>query len=514
MAISINLTETVIDATVTNTDITVALTDATTNVALTYPGPQGAKGDTGSTGPANTLAIGTVTGGTAAAATITGTAPNQTLNLTLPKGDKGDTGATGATGQTGAKGDKGDTGASGVVSVTSPITNTGTSGSAVIGIDQTLITLARTQITGTAVTETAGKALTAGTADYATLAGTSTYATTSGTAAYGTLSGTATYATTSGTATYATTAGTATGAGTATTSGTASYATTSGTATYATTAGTSVYATTSGTSAYATTSGTATYATGAGTATTSGTASFATTSGTAVYATNAGTSVYATTSGTATYATTSGTAVNISGTIAPTQVTGTAVTAPNFRANMHAADNSLEIVNRILMSGSSGAYQNGRLTLIGFTPVSDFTVSTIAMYVSSGGTDSGGTTVRRMGIYTESGGTYTLVARTASDATLFTNSTSLEARNLSTTGGYPATYTLTAGSRYYFGFICYNTGGTYSGPSFPTSAAIGVTSFISTLSPVIAVIKTVQTELPASVTSMTVTGTIHWARLT
>lgn len=66
--------------------------------------PKGEKGDTGATGPANTLSIGTVQGGATAAATITGTAPNQTLNLTLPKGDKGDTGATGSTGPAGADG--------------------------------------------------------------------------------------------------------------------------------------------------------------------------------------------------------------------------------------------------------------------------------------------------------------------------------------------------------------------------------------------------------------------------
>jgi len=44
-------------------------------------------------GPANTLTIGTVTDGDTASATITGTAPDQTLNLTLPKGDPGDDGA-------------------------------------------------------------------------------------------------------------------------------------------------------------------------------------------------------------------------------------------------------------------------------------------------------------------------------------------------------------------------------------------------------------------------------------
>ena len=70
-------------------------------VSVGPQGPQGEKGDKGDTGatgatgatgpagPANTLSIGTVTQGTEAEATITGAAPNQTLNLVLPKGDAG-----------------------------------------------------------------------------------------------------------------------------------------------------------------------------------------------------------------------------------------------------------------------------------------------------------------------------------------------------------------------------------------------------------------------------------------
>lgn len=68
---------------------------------LTFGLPRGEKGAPGATGPANTLAIGTVTKGTEAAATITGDAPNQTLNLVLPKGDPGGVGPTGPTGETG-----------------------------------------------------------------------------------------------------------------------------------------------------------------------------------------------------------------------------------------------------------------------------------------------------------------------------------------------------------------------------------------------------------------------------
>lgn len=53
---------------------------------------QGPVGPQGPAGPVNQLSLGTVTTGTQAAATLTGTAPNQTLNLTLPQGPKGDSG--------------------------------------------------------------------------------------------------------------------------------------------------------------------------------------------------------------------------------------------------------------------------------------------------------------------------------------------------------------------------------------------------------------------------------------
>lgn len=52
------------------------------------------KGNDGDPGPANSLVIGTVTEGPAAASII-GDAPTQTLNLVLPKGDPGDTGPRG-----------------------------------------------------------------------------------------------------------------------------------------------------------------------------------------------------------------------------------------------------------------------------------------------------------------------------------------------------------------------------------------------------------------------------------
>ena len=76
-----------------NTNVSVSVSSGSYEVSAVAV--TGLKGDTGETGATNTLAIGTVStvaAGGSATATITGTAPNQTLNLGIP------TGATGAQG--------------------------------------------------------------------------------------------------------------------------------------------------------------------------------------------------------------------------------------------------------------------------------------------------------------------------------------------------------------------------------------------------------------------------------
>jgi hypothetical protein len=65
-----------------------------------------------------------------------------------PQGIQGVAGATGATGAAGTNGTNGTNGTSGVVAVTSPITNSGTSSSANIGINQSLLAIAQSQVTG------------------------------------------------------------------------------------------------------------------------------------------------------------------------------------------------------------------------------------------------------------------------------------------------------------------------------------------------------------------------------
>lgn len=77
-------------------------------------GDTGPQGDPGKTGTTPVLTIGAVMTGSNASASISGTAEAPVLNLTLPKGEKGDTGqkgADGVQGQAGPKGEKGDPGA-------------------------------------------------------------------------------------------------------------------------------------------------------------------------------------------------------------------------------------------------------------------------------------------------------------------------------------------------------------------------------------------------------------------
>lgn len=86
------------------------LTDHWFNIGV-FPGPStvpGPKGDTGETGPAPNLTIGTVTSTLSQPqVTIEGTSPNYTLNFKLQKGDKGDPGTNGRNGVDGKNGKDG-----------------------------------------------------------------------------------------------------------------------------------------------------------------------------------------------------------------------------------------------------------------------------------------------------------------------------------------------------------------------------------------------------------------------
>jgi hypothetical protein len=126
--VTLEVQETTTSLVVNATTTDVNVTETFTTLSLGNAGPQGIQGVVG---PANTLTVGTVTKSSddTAVVTITGTAPDQTIDFVLPRGlqgiqgiqgTTGATGATGATGPTGPQGDKGDKGDTG---------NTGATGS-------------------------------------------------------------------------------------------------------------------------------------------------------------------------------------------------------------------------------------------------------------------------------------------------------------------------------------------------------------------------------------------------
>jgi len=97
------------------------------------------------------------------------------------------------------------------------------------------------------------------------------------------------------------------------------------------------------------------------------------------------------------------------------------------------------------------SFASGQIYHTKIVPHRDFTVTNIAFV--SGSTAASSATLIRFGIYTRSGSTFTLVARTASDTSIFAATETKYTRALDTTGGYPATYSMTAGTEYWVSLI-------------------------------------------------------------
>ena len=138
----VSVVESLTKVTVTEQDVLVSITEQPVQISTATTGLQGIQGEVG---PANTLTVGTVEAAEddTAEVTITGEAPDQTINFVMPRGlqgiqgIQGTTGATGATGATGPtgpqgekgdKGDKGDTGSTGATGATGSQGETGPKG--------------------------------------------------------------------------------------------------------------------------------------------------------------------------------------------------------------------------------------------------------------------------------------------------------------------------------------------------------------------------------------------------
>ncbi len=140
-----------------------------------------------------------------------------------------------------------------------------------------------------------------------------------------------------------------------------------------------------------------------------------------------------------------------------------------------------------------------------FTPLITLTVSQITML--SGNTLASGLTLARIGLFTydEATGIATLVARTASDTTLFTATRTAYTRLFDTTGGFPSTYTLQAGVRYGVGLLCIGT-------TMPTIQGNAGLAEMSALTPRLSAIRTSQSDLSTG-TATNAQSQVLYARL-
>lgn len=182
--------------------------------------------------------------------------------------------------------------------------------------------------------------------------------------------------------------------------------------------------------------------------------------------------------------------------------------------NLLFTGSSAETVNRAIGTASSDTPATGSAALTLFRAEKTITVGNVTMI--TGASASSGLSLARMGLYTIDGsGNATLVARTASDTTLFNSGSAVYTRAFSTAGGYPATYKIQQGSLYAIGVICVGTtGGNYL--STLILSASTVIGDLMGLSPRIAGNVTGQTDLPTSIASGSFSrrGRLHYGRFT
>jgi len=445
-------------------------------------GPTGATGAIGATGPTGSVGPTGPTGATGAASNVTGpTGPtgaqgSQGVPITL-KGSKatvgalpatgnvindawivdadgdiyvwngaswysagqivgatGPTGPAGGIGPTGPQGDGGPTGPSGIVSVTGPITNTGTSTEAIIGINQSSLSIANTQVTGLGTSSTKDIPATGDASNTQVVYGTDTRLTDTRTPTDNTVS---------------------------------------------TVKIVDLNVTTEKLAANAVTTAKIT-------------------------------DVNVTTAKIADLNVTTGKLADLAvttGKLADASVTAAKLNGNAFGSLAGNLNQSLSVVDVYPRTGNSSAtVSSGTAYLTFFTPMWSATISSLS--IVSATTAASGTSLARIGLYTFDGTTATLVARTDSDTSLLSTTNTVFTRALSTTGGYPSTYTLQAGTRYALGFIF--VGAT---PGTVYTAFASLPAAIGALAPRVGGAVPLQSDLPNTGTSFTATTVIPWGRL-
>ena len=183
------------------------------------------------------------------------------------------------------------------------------------------------------------------------------------------------------------------------------------------------------------------------------------------------------------------------------------VVQPYFRGYEHNSATSLDIPTRTAVNATTALTTN--ITYFSFfTATEALTVSNISF--SSGSTPASGVSLVRFGLYTFDGTTATLVARTNNDSSRFTVANTIYTAALDSTGGFPTTYNLVAGTRYAVAVVVVAS-------TTPQLAAVNfgaASTAIMNLSPRVVGYAGSTSDLPA--TRDTFSGITHayWSRLT
>jgi len=201
------------------------------------------------------------------------------------------------------------------------------------------------------------------------------------------------------------------------------------------------------------------------------------------------------------------TGTSFTGAVAQSQVTGLSTALAALPTNADIASlvgqsaTVIDAFDRRQLGSGGTQVTSGTVYFTFFSTPQDMTVSQITMLTGTTNS-SAGVTLARMGLYTWNGTTATLVARTASDTTLFVNALNANTRAFNTTGGYPATYTLTAGVRYAVAMIQVCTTGSYIQMQSGGSTA-------GALEPRLGGVVLAQSDLPTTVTTFSAVGSTY-----
>ena len=196
-------------------------------------------------------------------------------------------------------------------------------------------------------------------------------------------------------------------------------------------------------------------------------------------------------------------------------VGGNRITTNNtIRSYNHSASGSMDIIDRMLAVTSIGL-SSSIAYFVFFTATENINVSSLTFFKFSGGTS---VNKLRLGLYTvtkpdDINATLTLVARSASTISGLNTTSRLYIKELDSTSGYPASYTINAGSRYAMA-LC------QSGSSLNTILGLSVTQTALAITPPRIIGQLIETQtqgdLPASVNSSSLTvpfTALPWMRL-